>query len=176
MASSESEDLPIVYDQTNLVLAHNEGPIVMKIICAGVLMLGLLSCGKDQAPPDRYTEAIAIIRGLVERDSAHPIHEDHRTAKDKSADRESRRNALARDQVNRDAFVRLREIIEVGRPLQDYSPIERLGTFVGQDPFRFFHTGFVGDVLNQGPEPYSVDIEVNEQGIIKKVTRTVASH
>jgi hypothetical protein len=130
---------------------------------------------KLSTPITPYAESIEIINGIVQRDSIHPIHDDRAVVLDGNGTSESKRDALERLKENREAFKRLREVIEVGRPLQDYAPIERLGRYGGENPHRLFITGFTGDVTDQGPEPYSVKINIDENGIITKVTQLVAS-
>ena len=69
----------------------------------------------------------------------------------------------------------MRVTIQIGRPLTDYAGIESLGRHVGSDPFRFFITGFTGYVTEQGPEPHSVKIDIDQHGVITKVGAIVAA-
>jgi hypothetical protein len=147
----------------------------MKTNFAIALTLLMVACGKPSAPISPHAESVEIIKGIVQRDTVHPIHDDRAVVLDKSAASESKRAALERLTENRTAFKRLREVIEVGRPLHDYAPIERLGRYIGENPNRFFLTGFLGDIKDQGAEPFSIKIDIDERGIITKVTQLVAS-
>ena len=147
----------------------------MKTNFAIALALLMVGCGKPSTPISPHTESVEIIKGIVQRDSVHPMHDDRAVVLDKSTTSASKREALERLMENRAAFKRLREVIEVGRPLQDYAPIEHLGRYVGENPNRFFITGFIGDVEDQGPEPFSIKIDIDERGVITKITQLVAS-
>gem|GEM_PF-1664851 len=69
----------------------------------------------------------------------------------KSADANSRAESSARTKLNCKDSSELRSLIDPGRPLADYSSIEKLGRFVGDDPYRFFLCGL--RVLSQTKVP-----------------------
>ena len=148
--------------------------LVMSLLLVGVTT-ALISCHREPTTAELHKEAIAIIQRLVERDRLHPIHDDFRALREKTLTGNAREEALARHRASCADFDRLRVTIQVGRPLADYAGIEGLGRHVGSDPFRFFITGFTGYVTEQGPEPHSVKIDIDQHGVITKVGVIVAA-
>ena len=150
----------------------------MKLLVLLTLLLGCLGCAgcsKDDKAGREYAAAMVIVHRLVERDALHPMHEDKRISEDSTVEAVLRREASERAQASREDFVKLRSLISTGRPLADYTPIERLGRFVGTDPDRFFLCGLLGYVRSQGPEPYSIRLDVDASGKITKVGKLVTS-
>ena len=149
-------------------------------LLAVMIITALIICGTGCRPSTdpvaRQAEALVIVKRLVKRDAQHSMHEDLRHSKDKDADATSRAEASARTNLNCEDLGKLRSLIDTGRPLADYSPIEKLGRFVGDDPHRFFLCGLLGFVTDQGPEPYSIKIDVDSSNVITKVGPLVASH
>jgi len=133
-------------------------------------------CGPSADPVARHAEALVIVKRLVERDAQHSMREDLRQSKNKDADANSRAESSARTKLNCEDLGKLRPLIDPGRPLTDYSPIEKLGRFVGDDPYRSFLCGLLGFVTDQGPEPYSIKIDVDSANVITKIGPMVAAH
>lgn len=129
----------------------------------------------SNGPLTQHAEALVIVKRLVERETQHSMHEDLRRSKNKDADANLREESSARTKLNCEDLAKLRSLIETGRPLADYSPIEKLGRFVGKDPNRFFLCGLTGFVTHQGPEPYSIMIDVDSANVIAKVGPIVAA-
>jgi hypothetical protein len=98
-----------------------------------------------------------------------------RISKNRNADANLRTESSARTKLNCEELAKLRSLIDTGRPLADYSPIEKLGRFFGTNPHRFFLCGLTGFVTDQGPEPYSIKIDVDSTNIITKVGPIIAS-
>ena len=147
----------------------------------GAMILGVLVvCGigncRGENPVTNHAKAMEIVKRLIERDTQHPILKDLRLSRDKKADAKLREESAARTQINGEDFAKLRLLIEPGRPFADYSPIEKLGHFIGKDPFRFFLCGLTGFVNEQGPEPFSIMIDLDSANMITKVGPIVAAH
>lgn len=148
-------------------------------LLAALIVTALVICGADCSPSNdpvaRHAEALVIVKRLVERETQHSMHEDLRHSKNKDAATNLREESSARTKLNCEDLGKLRSLIDPGRPLADYSPIEKLGRFVGDDPHRFFLCGLMGFVTDQGPEPYSIKIDVDSANVITKVGPLVAS-
>jgi len=138
-------------------------------MCAGVLLLCSIGCKASDPLETRRDQVVELAKKLVAEDSVHLIQTDARLARDPKADRQARIDASKRTDQHCKDFARLRSLIDVGRPLSDYAPIEKLGTFVGTKPNRFFVFGIGGFVRDQGPEPYLTEVELDSNNIIKKV-------
>lgn len=123
--------------------------------------------GKD--PIARHAEAVIIIKRLVARNAEHPMHTDLKVSRDEGAEVKMRADTLERTKLNCEDFEKLRQLIDVGRPLRDYAPIEKIGSFRGESPYRNFHCGLTGFINHQGPEPYSISINLDSSDIIMSV-------
>lgn len=145
----------------------------VSIVCLVAL---IVSCERKRTPVELHTESMAIIQRLIERDRTHPLHEEFKALRSKALTGPERTEALKRHQESCVDFDRLRVTLQAGRALSDYPGIERLGSYVGSDPYRYFITGFGGYVSEQGPEPHSVKIDIDARGHITKVSVIVASH
>jgi hypothetical protein len=133
-------------------------------------MLFCVSCKPNMDPFARHAEAVAIVKRLVARDVEHPMHADLTLSRDEGANAKMRADAMARTTANCEDLVRLRSLIDVGRPLGDYSPIEKIGQFSGKDPYRYFRCGLTGFIATgQGPAPYSIMINLDASDTIVKV-------
>lgn len=142
-------------------------------IATSILTLSMLfcvSCKPNMDPFARHAEAVAIVKRLVVRDVEHPMHADLKLSQNEGANAKMRDDAMARTKLNCDEMVKLRSLIDVGRPLGDYARIEKIGHFWGKDPYRYFQCGLTGFIAtSQGPEPYSISINLDASNIILKV-------
>lgn len=123
----------------------------------------------------RRAQAVDLAKKLVAQDAVHSIHADLRLTRDPKTDHRAQDEARKRTEQNCIDFAKLRHLIDVGRPLSDYSPIEKLGVFRGQIPHRFFFFGLGGFVFEQGPEPYLTVVGLDSNDIITKVGPLVAA-
>jgi len=149
---------------------------VAKFVGVLCLIVLVVSCERKPGTAELHTESMAVIQRLIERDRTHPIHDEFKALRLKTLTGSERTESLKRHQESCADFDRLRTTLQIGRPLSDYPGIERLGSYVGHDPYRFFITGFGGYVSEQGPEPHSVKIDIDAKGVITKVGVIVAVH
>lgn len=148
----------------------------MKLLIAGIVILLCVGCKPNDDPVARHAEALAIVKRLAARTAEHPMNTDLMLSRDDHVDHKTRTDAMARTKLNCDDLTKLRSLIDVGRPLGDYAPIEKIGQFWGKDPYRYFQCGLTGFVNSQGPEPYSISINLDASNVIVKVGPIVMKH
>lgn len=139
------------------------------VMIVGVALIFPIGCKAGDSLEMRRAQAVELARKLVAQDAAHSISADLSLTRDPKAGRHVRDEASKRTDQNCKDFAKLRPLIDVGRPLSDYAPIEKLGKFEGANPNRSFVYGIGGFVTEQGPEPYLTKVDVDSNNRIKKV-------